>query len=228
MKRKLPYVIKDLEKQTIESHVKDTLRDMYEFESVLKPDLLEVFTLDIAGVPMTEICKRLQISRHTGISRLNKAQRAVALAKPESPIAQGREGVQGLIPKSVKAYEQSLNDYIDGDKRPGLAIKTATEVLKGTQVLIPKEERDTVKETVETKRMIMIERLEIATQFGAAAPVSAQIEAEGGSEGPKLERIPPGIPHESSPERPTPTPGEADQGGTDQQEIGASESDHQN
>lgn len=225
MKRNMPYSIKELEKQAVEDHVRDTLKDMYEFQSVLKPDLLEVFVLDIANVPMTEICKRLQISRHTGISRLNKAQRAVALAKPDSPIAQGREGVQRLIPESVKTLGKGLKDY---GMRPGLALKTATEVLKGTQVLIPKEERSSVKETVETKRMIMIERLEIATQFGAQAPESEQLEANRGlieaSDGQLagVESL------KSSPERPDPTPGEADQGGADVSEIGASESDHQN
>lgn len=222
MERKRSYLVEDLEKQAVENHVKDTLRDMYEFESVLKPDLLEVFTLDIAGVPMTEICKRLQISRHTGISRLNKAQRAVALAKPNSPIAQGREGVQRLIPESVKTLGKGLEDY---SKRPGLAIKTATEVLKGTQVLIPKEERDTVKETVETKRMIMIERLEIATQFGAVVPVNGQLDPNKSLIEASDEPQAPSEGHESSQRDPTPTPGEADQGGTRLREIGASESE---
>lgn len=222
------YPIKEIEKQTVENHVKNALSDMYQFDGIMNPDELEIFALDIAGVSKRSIGKRLGLTRQIVDARLYRAKQAVAMAKPESPIAQGREGVQQLIPKGVKAYEKSLDEYIDNDKRPGLAIKTATEVLKGTQVLIPKEERETVKETVETKRMIMIERLEIATQFGAQAPENEQLEANKGlieaSDGQQA----PTEGLKSSPERPDPTPGEADQGGADVQEIGASKSDHQN
>ncbi len=177
---------------------------------------VEILGLHMAGVTRPQIAKQLNIGVQTVDRRLLSAQNTVALKNPDSIVARGRKAVNRLIPKSIRTYDKALNDY---SNRPGLAVKTATEILKGTQVLIPKEIQESSKETVETKRVIMLERLEIAVQMGAVVPVAASIE-------PELEPITPSEALESSQTDPTPTHREADQGGTDEGEIPPSQSDH--
>lgn len=186
----------------------------------LKPKEVEVLGLHMAGLTRPQIAKELSVTLITVDRWLQAAQKQVALRNPDSLVARGRKAVNKLIPKSIRTYDKALNDY---PNRPGLALRAAGEVLKGTQVLIPKEERETVKETVETKRVLMLERLEIACQFGVKTPDSGQIGVEQGQVGASDTR-PAGVERlKSSPERPDPTPGEADQGGGDPSEIGASE-----
>ncbi len=191
----------------------------------LKPKEVEVLGLHMAGLTRSQIAKELSVTLITVDRWLQAAQKQVALRNPDSLVARGRKAVNKLIPKSIRTYDKALNDY---PNRPGLALRAAGEVLKGTQVLIPKEERESSKETVETKRMIMIERLEIATQFGAQVPVSSEKEVEQGKREAVTDQQRAARGLESSPEKPTPTPGEADQGCPDVQEIGASESEGQN
>lgn len=186
----------------------------------LKPKEVEVLGLHMAGLTRSQIAKELSVTLITVDRWLQAAQKQVAIRNPDSLVARGRKAVNKLIPKSIRTYDKALGDY---PNRPGLAIKTATEVLKGTQVLIPKEERETVKETVETKRVLMLERLEIACQFGVEAPNKGQTEVEEGEKG-ALDSQPDSVKGlKSSPERPDPTPGEADQGCPDPSEMGASE-----
>lgn len=190
----------------------------------LNPSEVEILGLHMAGVSRPQIAKQVGLAVQTVDRRLLSAQNVIALKNPDSLVARGRKAVNKLIPKSIRTYDKALNDY---PNRPGLALRAAGEVLKGTQVLIPKEERETVKETVETKRVLMLERLEIACQFGVDAPNKGIIEVEQGEEGSPDSQSDSVEGLKSSPERPNPTPGEADQGGTHPREIGASECDHQ-
>ncbi len=183
----------------------------------LNPSEIEILGMHMAGLSRPQIAKQVGLAVQTVDRRLLSAQNVIALKNPESLVARGRKAVNKLIPKSIRTYDKVLNDY---PNRPGLALRAAGEVLKGTQVLIPKEERESVKETVETKRVIMLERLEIATQFGAQVPVSGEITAsegqQDGSDGLK-----------SSPERPDPTPREDDQAHPRPREIPTSQSAEQ-
>lgn len=179
-------------KKALEMYIKE------QPDKELNPSEIEILGMHMAGVTRVKIAKQLKLAVQTVDRRLLSAQNVIALKNPDSLVARGRKAVNKLIPKSIRTYDKALNDY---PNRPGLAVKTATEILKGSQVLVSKEIQESSQETVETKRVIMLERLEIAHQFGGVAPAPA---SQVGNAGPEPEPIEPDRAEAE------PTPGEAD------------------
>ena len=60
--------------------------------------------------------------------------------------------IDNALPKAVAVYDRAMDDY---DNKPDLAVNVATNVLKGTQVLIPKTMEDKT-----TKRLELIVKAE--------------------------------------------------------------------
>lgn len=141
----------------------------------------EYLSLKVAGHTNKDIGEMLKVSPATVSSTLNKIKNKIEEVDPESPVLKARRGVLGLLDKSVLTFEQALNEgersptsTALGQKAKDRAVRVADSILKGTQVLITKQETDKreVKLSLETKRQEVILEKRLMDQFGLSTSIT--------------------------------------------------------
>jgi hypothetical protein len=131
----------------------------------------EIIALDALGLNQYEIAERLGLSQ-ASISLQLKDIRSIA------PVKQQRNNLIELLPKTVKVLESTLDGHADNMAARKIAADVSLALNRGLGVLVDKQEVETTsrKESLEIKRIEMVNRLEIAGEFGAPdIPISADI-----------------------------------------------------
>jgi len=90
-------------------------------------------------------------------------------------VAAARQEVMSMLPDSLATVDKAIRSF---QKRPVLATKTSIEVLKGTQVLVPKSESfiDVDIDVLARRRADMQARFDAMRMFGMKVPIEAEVE----------------------------------------------------
>jgi hypothetical protein len=133
----------------------------------MRPRTAAAIAMRAAGSTLKEIKDALGFTTEAAVSSAIQAGRGnLKAAGISDPIKEARNRVANkMLTPALDAYQETLNDAT----KPGLRLLAATNVLKGSQVFINKNEseetRRQIQENIETRRLeIAIER-KLGDQF---------------------------------------------------------------
>ena len=147
----------------------------------ITPRNASVFALFSQGLNGQQVADQLGITRQAVCVHVNKVLAAIRGKDPDSPIVNQRKRLTAILPDTGAVYEKIVKRVANtdrySDKDAELALKASDTINKGLQVLITKTEAP-APTTYEHKRIQVIERLNIASQFGGHVPAAIQAQAE--------------------------------------------------
>ena len=117
----------------------------------ISPKSIDTYALYVKHGNYSQVARLLNVEPTTVMYHVRKVREANA--DGVSLVDHARHDiVNNALPKAIDIYDKALDNY---DKKPDLAVNVATNVLKGTQVLVPKTQEDKT-----TKRLELIVKAE--------------------------------------------------------------------